>query len=291
MMKHNIIAASLLAAVTMMTVGCNKEDNIVPIEPKAKVSRIYTTNTTIMERYNDSTQTWDTTIYLPSERKLNCELIWTGNRLDSMHHGVNIYLFTYDSRGRLVHVEDAYTYTHFDLDYNASGQLSRVYKCSLHEGDTVYKETYLYFWSDGKLERLEDDIWALEPNESGLKHKTLLYTWAGDNISKTVSLSLNFNGNRDTVSNNYEVNNLVNPFYGFPFWQIPYREMIGTHEAIDGLNKNLLTRCYNDNSEHRYEYTTTGGRVTGVHEVYTTSGITGLIRSSMVTDYEIEYVN
>ena len=259
MMKHNIIAALLLAAVTMMTVGCNKEDNIVPIEPKAKVSRIYVTNTTIMERYNDSTQTWDTTIYLPS--------------------------------GRLVHVEDAYTYTHFDLDYNASGQLSRVYKCSLHEGDTVYKETYLYFWSDGKLERLEDDIWALEPNESGLKHKTLLYTWAGDNISKTVSLSLNFNGNRDTVSNNYEVNNLVNPFYGFPFWQIPYREMIGTHEATDGLNKNLLTRCYNDNSEHRYEYTTTGGRVTGVHEVYTTSGITESLRSLMVTDYEIEYVN
>ena len=124
-MKHNIIAALLLAAVTMMTVGCNKEDNIVPIEPKAKVSRIYTTNTTIMERYNDSTQTWDTTIYLPSERKLNCELFWTGNRLDSMHHGVNIYLFTYDSRGRLVHVENAYTYTHFEFTNAVSTKETR----------------------------------------------------------------------------------------------------------------------------------------------------------------------
>ena len=64
-MKHNVIAALLLAAVTMMTVGCNKEDNIAPIEPEAKVSRIYVTNTTIMEQYNDSTQTWDTMYYFP----------------------------------------------------------------------------------------------------------------------------------------------------------------------------------------------------------------------------------
>ena len=290
-MKHNVIAALLLAAVTMMTVGCNKEDNIAPIEPKAKVSRIYTTNTTIMERYNDSTQTWDTTIYLPSERKLNCELIWTGNRLDSMHHGVNIYLFTYDSRGRLVHVEDAYTYTHFDLDYNASGQLSRVYKCSLHEGDTVYKETYLYFWSDGKLQRLESDIWAQDPSAEALKHETRFYTWVGDNVTKTVRHSLHLDGSRDTLNYYFEVNNLANPFYGFPFWQIPYYKMIASFDGTDGLNKNMVTRYYNEKMENQFEYTTTGGRVTGIHEVYTTTNPSGLTRSLSVTDYEIEYVN
>ena len=64
MMKRSVIAALLMAAVTMMTVGCKKEEHIVPIEQKVKVSRIYTTNTTFMEQYNENTQTWDTLYYL-----------------------------------------------------------------------------------------------------------------------------------------------------------------------------------------------------------------------------------
>ncbi|MBR3411329.1 MAG: hypothetical protein IKG81_16650 [Bacteroidales bacterium] len=94
-MKHNVFTALLLAAVTMMTVGCNKEDNIAPIEPEAKVSRIYVTNTTIMEQYNDSTQTWDTMYYFPGGRYLSKELFWTGDRIDSMHNGDDKLLFTY----------------------------------------------------------------------------------------------------------------------------------------------------------------------------------------------------
>ena len=290
-MKRKVIAALLLAAVTMMTVGCNKEDNIVPIEPKAKVSRIYVTNTTIMERYNDSTQTWDTMYYFPTERRLTSEFFWTGDRLDSINHGMHIFHFIYDSRGRLVHINSDESTQYFDIEYNTDGTMSRVYKCNLDDGDTVLTETFLYFWSGGKLQRLEDDIWALTPVDDAIKHETRYYTWEGDNVSKTVCHSLHLNGIRDTISYNYEVNNLVNPFYGFPFWQIPYHKMIASFDGTDGLNKNLVARYYNEEMEDQYEYTTTGGRVTGIHEVYTITGASGLIRSLSVTDYEIEYVN
>ena len=84
---------------------------------------------------------------------------------------------------------------------------------------------------------------------------------------------------------------LTNPFYGFPFWQIPYYKMITSFDGTDGLNKNMVTRYYNEKMENQFEYTTTGGRVTGIHEVYTTTNPSGLTRSLSVTDYEIEYVN
>ncbi|MBR3411330.1 MAG: hypothetical protein IKG81_16655 [Bacteroidales bacterium] len=180
---------------------------------------------------------------------------------------------------------------HFDIEYNTEGKMSRAYICSLDGVDTVLTETYLFSWSNGKLQRLEDDIWALAPNESGLKHSTLYYTWASDNVTKTVRHNLYLNGKRDTVNYNYEVNNLVNPFYGFPFWQIPYNKMINTFDGTDGLNKNMLTRCYNDKTERRYEHTATDGRVTAIHEEYTTTNPSGLARSLLVTDYEIEYLN
>ena len=67
--------------------------------------------------------------------------------------------------------------------------------------------------------------------------------------------------------------------------------MINTFDGTDGLNKNMLTRCYNDKTERRFEHTATDGRVTGIHEVYTTTNPSGLTRSLSVTDYEIEYVN
>lgn len=290
MMKHNIIAALLLAAVTMMTVGCNKEDNIVPIEPKAKVSRIYVTNTTILESYNDSTQTWDTMYYLPGGRSLNSEFFWTGDRLDSLHKGMNTFHFVYDNRGRLVNADMDYLQC-FDIEYNTDGNVSRVYKCDLDDGDTVLTETYLYFWSGGKLQRLESDIWAQDPSAEALKHETRFYTWAGDNVAKTVRHSLHLDGSRDTLNYYFEVNNLANPFYGFPFWQIPYYKMIASFDGTDGLNKNMVTRYYNEKMENQFEYTTTGGRVTGIHEVYTTTNPSGLTRSLSVTDYEIEYVN
>ena len=289
-MRRDFIAAMLLAAITMMVVGCNKEDIIVPIEPKEKVSRIYLTNTSIMEMYNDSTQTWDTMIYLASERILSCEFFWTGDRLDSMTQGVNKYFFTYDSRGRLIHVSEGNHQQYFDIEYNTDGQVSRVYKCNLDGVDTVGKETYLFFWYDGKLQRLEDDIWALDANDSGIKHATLFYTWSGDNVSKAVCHSLYRDDSRDTVVYNYETNNLVNPFYGFPFWQLPYRKIIDTFYGTDGLNKNMLTRCYGDNMERRFEHTTTDGRVTGIHEVFTTMSAFGLSRSLIVSDFELEYV-
>lgn len=290
MMKHNIIAALLLAAVTMMTVSCNKEDNIVPIETKAKVSRIYVTNTTILESYNDSTQTWDTMYYLPGGRSLNSEFFWTDDRLDSLLKGMNTFHFVYDNRGRLVNADMDYLQC-FDIEYNTDGNVSRVYKCDLDDGDTVLTETYLYFWSGGKLQRLESDIWAQDPSAEALKHETRYYTWVGDNVTKTVRHSLHLDGSRDTLNYYFEVNNLANPFYGFPFWQIPYYKMIASFDGTDGLNKNMVTRYYNEKMENQFEYTTNGGRVTGIHEVYTTTNPSGLTRSLSVTDYEIEYVN
>lgn len=44
------------------------------------------------------------------------------------------------------------------------------------------------------------------------------------------------------------------------------------------------------NNNRGFEYTTTGGRITGIHEVYSTVSASGLTRSTTVADYEIEYV-
>ena len=290
MMKRSVIAALLMAAVTMMTVGCKKEEHIVPIEQKVKVSRIYTTNTTFMEQYNENTQTWDTLYYFPGERHLNSEFFWTGNRLDSLHKGVNTFHFVYDNKGRLVKA-DMDRLQHFDIEYNTDGNVSHVYKCDLENGDTLLKENYLYFWSGGKLQRLESDIWAQNPSADAIKHETRFYTWEGDNVSKTVRHALHLDGSRDTLNFYFEVNNLVNPFYGFPLLQLPYYKMITSFDGTDGLNKNMVTRYYNDKSDRSFEHTATGGRVTGIHEVYTTSNPALLTRSQMITDYEIEYVN
>ena len=138
---------------------------------------------------------------------------------------------------------------------------------------------------------MESDIWAQDPSAEALKHETRFYTWAGDNVAKTVRHSLHLDGSRDTLNYYFEVNNLANPFYGFPFWQIPYYKMITSFDGTDGLNKNMVTRYYNEKMENQFEYTTTGGRVTGIHEVYTTTNPSGLTRSLSVTDYEIEYLN
>lgn len=288
-MTRNVITSMLLVAITLMTVGCNKE-SITPIGPNVKVSRIYTTSTIITEQYNGSTQTWDTMYYFPIARRLDIEFCWTGDRLDSMHHGEESLLFTYDSQGRLARITSDYGLQYVDFEYNTGDKVSQIHKCSLHEGDTVYKETYQYFWSNEKLQRVENDIWALTPAESGTKHSELFYTWTGDNVSKTVRHMLYLNGKRDTVSYNYEVNNLVNPFYRHTFWQIPYSGLFISFDGTDGLNKNMLTRCYNDRTDRRFEYTTTGGRITGIHEVYSTMSALGLTRSTTVVDYEIEYV-
>ena len=67
--------------------------------------------------------------------------------------------------------------------------------------------------------------------------------------------------------------------------------MITSFDGTDGLNKNMVTRYYNDKSDRSFEHTATGGRVTGIHEVYTTSNPALLTRSQLITDYEIEYVN
>ena len=67
--------------------------------------------------------------------------------------------------------------------------------------------------------------------------------------------------------------------------------MVASYNGTDGLNKNMVTRCYNDKSERRFEHTATDGRVTAIHEVYTTTNPSGLARSLLVTNYEIEYVN
>ena len=67
--------------------------------------------------------------------------------------------------------------------------------------------------------------------------------------------------------------------------------MIASFDGTDGLNKNMVTRYYNEKIENQFEYTTTSGRVTGIHEVYTTSNPALLTRSQMITDYEIEYAN
>ena len=90
----------LLVAITLMTVGCNKE-SITPIEPNVKVSRIYTTSTIITEQYNESTQTLDTMYYFPIARRLDIEFCWTGDRLDSMHHGRKVFSLPTTARGVL----------------------------------------------------------------------------------------------------------------------------------------------------------------------------------------------
>lgn len=285
-MRSKRIAILLIAAATLATVCCSEKEKATTV----KVSRVYNSNHVKAEMFNPVTETWTTLTENTTERKPKVEFYWNGDRLDSIYAGGSIFYTTCDSKGRITKAHTPLSYQIYDIEYGSDGQMSRsIYSITDENGDTIMRETANYTWSDGKLQRIMFNHWSKEPTTSGLIKEEYQYTWKGDNVTKSVLYAFYDDGDIDTTTYDYEVANVLNPFAGFAFFQIPYCGYTGSFHGTDGLNKNMVSHIKGANSTRDYEYTTSGDRVTSfTGKTFSESGTT---RITIEDTYEFEYVN
>lgn len=119
----------------------------------------------------------------------------------------------------------------------------------------------------------------------------LFFTWNGGNVSKVDHFITNNDGTGDTSFYNYEYSDYINPFRGIPLHLLPYTTFGFSTNCIDGVNKNLVSGCYNDISNKTFEFTTKNGRVVGIHAATTIAHPDIPNKQLLFADYELEYDN
>lgn len=300
-LKHNVMAAFLLAAAALMCVGCDKENdnpsggNDTPDTPQAKISRVYRTSATLVERYNESTEAWDTLMFLPGNRHVLLEMFWKGDRIDSVATLSVYFSLHYDSDGRLSTIDGQGDLGVFArntaIGYDAQGRIQHVDVTNIDEGgDTLYGEQHDYLWAGGILNSIENRVThtgdTYDPH--GTREDSRLFTWAGGNITSSVRHEIHFGGTDTTYTYNYEYASTPNPLCGITYLQLLHKTIFYGFDPVEGFCKKLPSRIYNDNIDRTYEYTLSGDRITAVHEVFASTN--GGNRYTAIADYEIEYV-
>lgn len=293
-MNHKHIVALLLAATTVFAVGCQKEEGNGDA-PKERVSRLYLTSHSKVESYNSATGTWNTLVDHTTERKLMCEFFWSGDRLDSLWENALprpiTIPFSYDDAGHLV--QDAHGNLFIDFFYDADGRLSRTYHYTLDSvGDTTCKQNIVYTLVGGRREQAECSVWFPDATGTSVVYSLHRYFWSGDNVDSVARRSLYANGGGDTTCYRFEYTDIPNPFCGMTFLQTDAMGMIWSFDGLDGLNRNLPKRVTdNKKGEYKYEYTTSGGRVSTVSEhSFNDTSANNSMRYTSEAFYEIEYL-
>lgn len=299
-LKNNTMAALLLTVASLTLASCDKEnqnsEHVVPIPTETKVSRVYQTSHLVLEMYNIATGNWDTTMALDKDRWLWQQFFWTGDRLDSMLRMGNRLLFEYDNKDRVKRIYDPTTLEQYTYKYDAQGSLSRIERFEIENNDTLFGKVMDYFWADGKLSSAKNTIVATNgPYEpQGTKEELYHFSWAGENIVKSVVHNLHFNETRDTTTYNYEYTNIPNPFYGINYLQMLHNTFLNNTSPTDAFCKNMLSRYSyvekNNSFVTTFDYTLTNGLLTAIHVVSASTNTTGTIRQKTTYDYEIEYV-
>lgn len=283
-MKNKVLAVMLLAAATVLTVGCTEKDG------STKLSSIYRSGTMVLERQNPLTGEWDTLVTNNTERMAMYFFMYNDDRLDSLTDGYgDVIRFSYDDQDRLVHVEYPSFKFFYDYYYGGDGNLSRVFHYLMSgSGDTLQKETMDYTWASGNVQRIESNI----VSDSVNIHESHIYTWDGDLLVKTERYTES-NGGTDTVIYYYEFYDVDNPLYGNAFWQRPTSIYSFTNEGIEGFCPFVLksiTSGETVNDYIKYEITTSKKRLTGIEEKITSesTGNSGM-RINSISNYEFQY--
>ena len=290
-MKRNIFAVMMLAAATLMTVGCNKvEEEITPLpDSQPKLCRIYQTGSATLLRQNISTGAWDTVSSTDNPRTLIYEFYYTGNRLDSLRQTNGIVNFSYDGQGRLVHSESYDHLWRIDYFYDGEGNLSRTVDYHTERnGDTNSVETIEYTWVGGHLQQSESNV-VTGTNTIQIIHA---YTWNGDRLVATDRYSLYRDGSRDTMSYKYDITSVKNPLCGMVFLQRPSRIFSFTNEGFEGLSPYIMSRItggQSGNDTINFEYTTLDDRITSIHQTYEQESSSGPISMRISTDAKFEF--
>ena len=281
-----------------MCVACDKENdnpgNETPATPQAKISRVYKTSATLVERYNESTEAWDTVMFLPGRRHVVMETFWDGDRIDSVASLEVFFSLHYDSNGRLSTIDGEGSLGVFArntaIGYDAQGRILHVDVTNIDDmGDTLYGEQHDYNWADGILNSIASRVTHADGDYDlgGTREDSRLFTWAGGNISSSVRHEIHFGGTDTTTTYNYEYSSTPNPLYGITYLQLLHKNIFYGFDPVEGFCKKLPSRIYNDNFDRTYEYTLSGDRITAVHEVF--ASFNDGNRYTAIADYEIEY--
>lgn len=283
----------MLAAATLMTVGCNKvEEDITPLPgSQPKLCRVYQTGSATLMRQNITTGAWDTVNHTDNPRSLIYEFYYTGNRLDSLRQTNGIVSFSYDGQGRLVHSESQDHLWNIDYFYDGEGNLSRTvdYRTE-RNGDTNSVETIEFTWAGGHLQQSVSNV----VTDTNTIHRTHAYTWNGDRLVATDRYSLYRDGSRDTVSYKYDITTVKNPLCGMVLLQRPSQIFSFTNEGFEGLSPYIMSRItggQSGNDTINFEYTTLDDRLSSIHQTYEQESASGPISIRISTDakYEFEY--
>lgn len=215
---------------------------------------------------------------------------YTGDRMDSLKLYGQPYdlvaVFSYDADGRLTHSSSNYG-EFCDYYYDSDGNVSRYVEYMLvNSTDTFSVKTANYTWASGHIQRIECHY----TYDSASTHQDNYYTWNGDRLVSTVCYSENSNGRRDTSAYTYEFSNIKNPFYGSVYWQRTTSLYSFTQSGLEGFCPYVvkhITGIENTSGDIQYELTTSGGRLTGIHEASYNERAD--MRLRMTTDYEFEY--
>lgn len=293
MKQHrNLLAALLMATATLMAVSCSKDDenNNGNNNDNAKVTRIYKTSSALYETLNSSTGKWDTTIFQENPRRLSEEYFYTGDRLDSIRMNSQprdyVIVFSYDADGRLSSFTSNYG-EFCEYQYDSDGKVRQLREITMTSStDTFSVKTIDYTWASGHIQRME----CSTVYDTSSLDETHLYTWNGDQLVSTICYTVNGNGYRDTAAYTFEFSNVKNPFYGSVFWQRNSSLYSFTHDGIEGFCPYVLKHIIGgvtNPEEIRFDPTTSGGRLSGLHEE--TFHENTSIRLHTTTDYEFEY--
>lgn len=299
-MKHPHSLLVLTSSLLLLLASCDKENesNVTPLDPQAKISRIYRTGSILLERYNETSGNWDTIMDIPSRRFLAYAFTWTGDRIDTIYNMEITYALKYDAAGRLIFANGMGNYIHSYIDYDAEGKISKIDETYFGTDgiDTAYRRLVDYQWTGDKLTGLESQIVYTDPESphdfNGTQQDMHLFTWTGDNITTSVLYETSFSGVHDTTTYHYDYTGIPNPFYGLAFCQMYHHEFINPYAPTDGFSKYMPSRTYNNNSNTSYEYTLSGGRITLIHTLTTSTTTTaaGTSRQTATSDYEIQYL-
>lgn len=199
MRKNRIIALLALAAATMASVGCSKDDNTTTSGGQAEGNRlvkiVYQTHK--IEELNGQV-VLDTTYWEEDE---TTEFIWNNGRLDGWKRNGRETSITYNDLGkpaRVISGNVEYRYT-----YNEEGSL--VHHQQFEYGE-LYREYTITCDDDGNITEYTPY------NSNGESHYRVTFEWANGNMVKIQTVR----SDGQITTHTCEYDDKQNPYLGFP---------------------------------------------------------------------------